>query len=71
MNQSIGGDRKKASYEEPFSYLVTLRVNLIRQQTAPVPFPTHKRCSRVVLDNDINNDDAEKIRCNERPQLGL
>lgn len=62
MNQSTGGDGKKASDEEPFSYLFTLRMNLIRQQTAPMPFPAHKRCSSVVLDNDINNDDAEDQR---------
>ena len=34
MNQSIGEDRKKANNEEPFSHLVKLKMNLIRQLTA-------------------------------------
>lgn len=56
MNQSFGGNGKKASNEEPLPYLVKLRMDLIRQ-AAPVPYPALKRCSRVVLDDGVNDGD--------------
>lgn len=58
MNQSLGGNGKKASNEEPLSYLVQLRMDLIRQ-AAPVPYPALKMCSRVVLDEGVNDGDMD------------
>lgn len=58
MNQSSGGNGK-ASNEEPLSHLVKLRMDLIRQQAAPMPYPALKRCSSVVFDDAVNDDDVD------------
>lgn len=62
MNQSLGGNGKKASNEEPLSYLVKLRMDFIRQ-AAPVPYPARKRCSRVVPEMGLTMV-MRTIKCN-------
>lgn len=65
MNQSSGGNGKKVSNEEPLLHLVKLRMGLIRQHAAPMPYPALKRCSRVVLDDAVQMM-MWMIKCNVR-----